>query len=83
VHCRLSREIIPSTRAQVCLSACECDCGHRSHFFENTIRDIKAMSRKKRVRLGDSTPDEHISVFYKGEMVDIICPSRPAGSAKT
>ena len=40
------------------------------------IRDIKAMSRKKKVRLGDSEPDEHYIVFYKGEMVDIICPKR-------
>ena len=51
-----------------------CDCGHQSHFFENTIREIKAMSHNKVVRLGDSEPDEHTIVFHKGEMVDIICP---------
>jgi hypothetical protein len=44
-------------------SSFECDCGHRSHFFE-----------KKRVRLGDVAPDEHFIVFYQGKMVDIICP---------
>ena len=43
---------------------------------DRTIREIKAMSRKKKVRLGDSEPDEHYIVFYKGEMVDIICPRR-------
>jgi len=30
------------------------------------------MSRKKKVRLLDSEPDEHIIVFHKGEIVDII-----------
>jgi hypothetical protein len=57
-----------------------CDCGHQSHFFENTIREIKALSRKKRVHLGDSEPDEHTIVFHKGEMVDIICPQQNQNS---
>jgi hypothetical protein len=51
-----------------------CDCGHQSDFFENTIREIKAMSHKKIVYLGDSEPDEHTIVFHKGHMIDIICP---------
>jgi AbrB family looped-hinge helix DNA binding protein len=51
-----------------------CDCGHQSDFCENTIREVKAMSQKRLIRLGDSAPDEHIIVFYKGEMVGIICP---------
>ena len=42
----MPKEIYPSSY--------ECDCGHQSHFCENTIREIKAMSRKKKVRLGDS-----------------------------
>jgi hypothetical protein len=42
--------------------------------LENTIKEMKAMSHKKRVRLGDAEPDEHFIVFYKGKMVDIICP---------
>ena len=64
----MPKEIYPSSY--------ECDCGHRSEFSENTIREIKAMSRKKKVRLGDSEPDEHYIVFYKGEMVNIICPKQ-------
>ena len=65
----MPREIVPSSY--------ECDCGHQSHFCENTIRGMKKMSHKKRVRLGDSEgDDEHWIVFYKGEMVDIICPKR-------
>jgi hypothetical protein len=62
----MPKEIFPSSY--------ECDCGHQSHFSENTIRDIKAMSRKKKVRLLDSETNEHIIVFFKGEMVEIICP---------
>lgn len=62
----MPREIFPSSF--------ECDCGHQSHFFENTIKEMKAMSYKNRVRLGDAAPDEHFIVFYQGKMVDIICP---------
>ena len=64
----MPKEIFPSSY--------ECDCGLRSEFSENTIRDIKAMSRKKKVRLLDSATDEHFTVFYKGEMVEIICPKQ-------
>jgi hypothetical protein len=64
----MPKEIFPSSYV--------CDCGHQSDFFENTIREIKAMSLKKKVRLGDSAPQEHIIVFYQGEMIDIICPNR-------
>ena len=62
----MPKEIYPSSYV--------CDCGHQSDFFENTIREIKALSRKKKEYLGDSEPDEHTIVFHKGEMVDIICP---------
>jgi hypothetical protein len=62
------KEIFPSSY--------ECDCGHQAHFFENTIREMKAMSLKKKIYLGDSAPDEHTIVFYKGEMVDVICPKQ-------
>jgi hypothetical protein len=55
-------------------SSYRCDCGHESHFFEGTIREMKEMSRKKKVRLADSEPDEHVIVFYRGEMVEIRCP---------
>lgn len=35
------------------------------------------MSRRKEVRLGDAAPDEHVIVFYGGEMVEIRCPHQP------
>ena len=64
----MPKEIFPSSY--------ECDCGHQSDFCENTIREIKAMSLRKRIYLGDSERDEHTIVFYRGEMIDIICPTR-------
>ena len=51
-----------------------CDCGHQSDFSESTIREVKAMSQKRMIHLGDSAPDEHTIVFYKGQMIDIVCP---------
>ena len=62
----MPKEIFPSSY--------KCDCGHQSDFFENTIREAKAMSFKKKIYLSDSEREEHTIVFYKGEMVDIICP---------
>ncbi len=64
----MPKEIFPSSY--------ECDCGHLSHFFENTIKAMKAMSQNKRVRLGDSADEEHTIVFHKGEMVEILCPKQ-------
>jgi hypothetical protein len=66
----MPREIFPSSYL--------CDCGHQSDFFENTIREIKAMSRKKKVHLGDSGTPEHTIVFYQGDMIDILCPNDQA-----
>jgi hypothetical protein len=42
---------------------------------------MKAMSYKKRVRLGDAATDEHFIVFYQGKMEDIICPHRKTKKA--
>src|SRR5947209_5118641 len=57
-------------------SSFECDCGHQSDFSERTVRDIKAMSQKKKVYLADSAPEEHTIVFYRGKMVAIQCPKQ-------
>ena len=58
-------------------SSYRCDCGHESHFSEGTVREAKTMSRRKEIRLGDAAPDEHVIVFYGGEMVEIRCPHQP------
>src|SRR5437870_562276 len=65
----MPKEIFPSSF--------ECDCGHQSDFSENTVRDMKAMSQKKKVYLADSAPEEHTIVFYRGKMVEIQCPKQP------
>jgi len=70
----MPQEIFPSSY--------EFDCGRRLDFSENTIREIKAMSRKKKVHLGDSATDMHAVVFYKGEMIDIICPKQKASETQ-
>jgi len=57
-------------------SSYRCPCGHMSHFAENTIREAKARSLQRIIRLGDSETDEHYILFHKGRMVDIICPYR-------
>lgn len=57
-------------------SSYRCDCGHESHFFENTIREAKARSHRRPLRLGDSARNEHFIIFSKGEMIDIICPEQ-------
>jgi len=62
----MPRELVPSSYL--------CDCGHVSHFAENTIREAKERSHKRIIRLLDSGPNEHTIVFRKGKMVDIICP---------
>jgi hypothetical protein len=56
-------------------SSFRCDCGHESHFFENTVREMENRSGKKKVRLGDSSGnEEHAIIFYKGKAIEVICP---------
>jgi hypothetical protein len=62
-----------SVPKEIDFSSYECDCGHQSHFFENTIREAKAISNKRTVHLADSEADEHTIVFKHGKMVEILC----------
>src|SRR4029434_9223450 len=64
----MPKEIFPSSF--------ECDCGHQSDFSENTVKEMKTMSQKKKVYLADSTPEEHTIVFYRGKLVEIQCPKQ-------
>jgi hypothetical protein len=64
----MPKEIVPSSY--------ECDCGHVSDFFENTVRGCKKKSQRKEIHLYDDGEPEHIIIFYQGEMVDIICPKQ-------
>ncbi len=55
-------------------SSYRCDCGHESHFFENTIKEMSEKSRKKKQRLLDSEKDEHTIEFSGGQAVVVVCP---------
>ncbi len=48
-----------------------CDCGFEAHFFENTINEMKRMSLKKKVSIGEG---KHGIVFHKGKAIEMICP---------
>ena len=63
----MAEEIFPSSY--------KCDCGHECHFFENTIRDMKQMSKNKTVRLRDSEDDEHVIIFLNEKAKEILCPT--------
>jgi hypothetical protein len=67
----MPREIFPSSYV--------CDCGHQSDFFENTIREIKAMSRKKKVRLGDSDIPEHTIIDFRRKVLKVSLSITRAG----
>jgi len=57
-------------------SSFECDCGHRSHFSENTVREAEEYSsrRRKPMRLLDSEKEEHAIEFKNGRAA-VICPT--------
>ncbi|HEY3242800.1 MAG TPA: helix-turn-helix domain-containing protein [Phycisphaerae bacterium] len=61
----MPKEIYPSSY--------ECDCGQQLHFFENTIREMKQISFRKRAGIGEGD-DRHGVIFHKGQMVAIFCP---------
>ncbi len=64
----MARELFPSSF--------ECDCGHESHFFERTIREMKEDSRNRRkaIQILDSDANEHAIEFKDGKAVAVICP---------
>jgi hypothetical protein len=57
-------------------SSFRCDCGHQSDFFENTISEMKALSRKRKKpqHLVDSSARKHVIEFVDGRPVAVICP---------
>ena len=50
-----------------------CDCGAESHHFENTIREMKEMSRRGRHALV-ADDREHTIIFHHGAFVGMWCP---------
>jgi hypothetical protein len=61
----MPREIYPSSYV--------CDCGYQSDHFENTIIELKRLSRRRQERLG-SDDGAHTVVFDGGEMTAMWCP---------
>lgn len=59
-------------------SSYECDCGHVSHFCENTVRGMEALCKptRKPQCLLDSEPVEHAIEFAAGKAAAVICPER-------
>lgn len=58
-----------------------CDCGHQIDFSQNTVGELKQKSKKKRQWLIETCSDpaeEHVVVFDRGDMVDILCPDAGA-----
>ncbi|MGD0091261.1 MAG: hypothetical protein ABSE73_15195 [Planctomycetota bacterium] len=51
-----------------------CDCGQQIDFFENTIREMKAGSLKKRICIDEGGADPHLVYFFKGAFDGIYCP---------
>jgi len=60
----MAKEMFPSSY--------KCDCGNESDFGENTVNEMKSMSKNKRVSLVDD--HEHTIIFHKEEAIEIICP---------
>jgi hypothetical protein len=58
-------------------SSFECDCGHQVHFFENTVREMAALSLKKRKpqQIGEGG-DDHTVEFRDGRAAAVHCPQR-------
>jgi hypothetical protein len=49
-------------------------CSHRSHFFANEISEALITSWKGIVYLSDSALEEHLVVFFKGYLYQVLCP---------
>ena len=65
----MARQLFPSSFA--------CDCGHQSHFFENTVREMEAYTERRRKpgHLLDSESEEHAIVFENGRATAVTGPT--------
>ncbi len=71
---RNTHQMAESMAVHLYPSSYRCDCGHESHFTENTVRELERLSRRKRQVLGDSERPEHDIDFESGRAVAVICP---------
>jgi hypothetical protein len=71
---------------EISFSSFLCDCGYQIDFSENTVREVKQKSKRKRQWLMETCDDpakEHVVVFEGGEMVDVLCPDDGGRQRKT
>ncbi len=71
---------------EILFSSYLCECGHEIDLSENTVREVKQKSKRKRQWLMETCADragEHVVVFDGGEMVDILCPDDGGWQKKT
>ena len=61
----MPKEIYPSSYV--------CDCGQESHHFENTIRELKEDSYRRRQTL-IADDGKHKIIFKDGRMLAMYCP---------
>jgi len=54
-------------------SSFRCDCGMESHHFENTIQEMKNISKNRRQVL-NADDGEHTIIFQHGKFVAMYCP---------
>ena len=52
-------------------SSFRCNCEQEIDFSEGTMREMKKISKNKRVRLGEG---EHTIIFDRSKAVEILCP---------
>ena len=50
-----------------------CDCGYQLDFCENTIREMKEGTRRKRGGISEGE-DNHAAFFHRGRFVAMYCP---------
>lgn len=71
---------------EILFSSYVCDCGHQIDFTENTVGEVKEKSKRKRQWLMETCDDraeEHVVVFDRGKMVDVLCPNDGGRQKKT
>jgi hypothetical protein len=54
-------------------SSFRCDCGKELHFYENTIKEVRAKSSKSRAALV-ADDSSHRIIFIKSIATNIQCP---------
>lgn len=64
----MAKRIVPSSFL--------CDCGYQVDFFERTVWEMEASSRRaKKPQTIGADDDRHGVIFEKGRSVAVVCPT--------